>query len=195
MNDFHTNEQAYRPHNCRVSRVLNANRYAARTCPARRTPSVATYSECVSSRPNPDPAETGPADLDYPGAELFLPPKGPGSLASLLRRALAAVIDWVIALLIVRAFVDTSGSSAVESFAPLGLFLLMHLVLVGTLGSTIGHKVVGLQVIAQNGQPAPLKQVLIRTLLVGVFFPAIFTANDGRGFHDKAAGTMTLLGR
>ena len=149
----------------------------------------------MSSRPDSDPGP-GPAEgLDYPGAELFLPPKGPGSLASLLRRALAALIDWGIALLIVRAFVDTSGSGAVESFAPLGLFLLMHLVLVGTLGSTIGHTIVGLKVIAQNGEPAPLKQVLIRTLLVGVFFPAIFTAGDGRGFHDKAAGTMTLLTR
>mgnify|MGYP003771609727 CR=1 FL=1 len=150
---------------------------------------MGTYSECVSTRPN------DPADLDYPGAELFLPPKGPGSLASLLRRALAAMVDWVIALLIVRAFVDTSGPGAVESFAPLGLFLLMHLILVGTRGATIGHTIVGLRVLAQNQEPAPLKQVLIRTLLVGVFFPAIFTASDGRGFHDKAAGTMTLLTR
>lgn len=71
----------------------------------------------------------------------------------------------------------------------------MHVVLVGTLGSTIGHKVMGLRVMAQNGEPAPLTQVLIRTVLVGLFFPAIFTASDGRGFHDKAAGTMTLLVR
>ena len=31
VNAFHTNEQAYRPHNCRVSRVLITDRYAART--------------------------------------------------------------------------------------------------------------------------------------------------------------------
>lgn len=163
--------------------------------PGSRTGRPASYSERVSSRPAPDPGPGPAADLDYPGAELFLPPKGPGSLGSLLRRALAALIDWFIALLIVRAFIDTGDSRAAESFAPLALFLLMHVVLVGTLGSTIGHKVMGLRVMAQNGEPAPLTQVLIRTVLVGLFFPAIFTAGDGRGFHDKAAGTMTLLVR
>ena len=31
---------------------------------------------------------------DHPGAQLGLPPRGPGSLATLVRRALAAIIDW-----------------------------------------------------------------------------------------------------
>ena len=141
----------------------------------------------------PDPA--GEPD-DYPGAALLLPPRGPGSLASLLRRGLAALIDWGIAQLIVIGVfnIETTRGGA-QSFAPLGGFLLMHLLLVGTIGSTIGHRIVGLAVLAQNGEPAPLKQVLIRTGLVALFFPAIFTAGDGRGFHDRAAGTMTLLMR
>lgn len=121
---------------------------------------------------------------------------GPGSLASLLRRALAAVIDWLIAQLIVIGLFDvqvTAGGA--KAFAPLGVFLLMHLILVGTLGTTIGHRVVGIQVAAMEGGAPTPRMVLIRTLMVALFFPAIFTASDGRGFHDRAAGTTTLRSR
>lgn len=117
-------------------------------------------------------------------------------MASLLRRALAGIIDWLIAQLIVIAVFDiqvTQGGAA--AFAPLGMFLLMHLVLVGTLGTTIGHRIVGVQVTAQEGGAPTLRMVLIRTLMVGLFFPAIFPASDGRGLHDKAAGTVTLRTR
>lgn len=154
------------------------------------------YSECVPSRPSPPPAPEPVGPDDYPGAALLLPPRGRGSLASILRRALAAVIDWGIAQLIANgAFGIETTRGGSGSFAPLGIFLLMHLVLVGTVGTTIGHRIVGVQVLAQNGAAAPLKQVLIRTGMVALFFPAIFTASDGRGFHDKVAGTMTIRSR
>ena len=84
------------------------------------------------------------------------------------------------------------GSSAL---VPLGLFLLVHLVLVGTIGTTIGHKIVGIEVRAQDGGSMSPKQTLVRTLMVALFFPAILTANDGRGLHDKAAGAMTVRTR
>lgn len=133
---------------------------------------------------------------DYPGATLGLPPQGPASLAPILRRALAAGIDWALCQLIAIGLLDVSpadgGSSA---FVPLGLFLLMHLVLVGTIGTTIGHKVVGVEVRAQDGGAMTPKQTVIRTLMVALFFPAILTVSDGRGLHDKAAGAMTIRTR
>ena len=129
---------------------------------------------------------------DDPGAEFGLPPRGPGSLASLLRRALAAIIDWLLAQLIVIGVfgvqVDQGGAAA---FAPLGVFALMHLLLVGTIGTTIGHRIVGIGVSALDGGPPRPGQTVIRILMVILFLPAVFTASDGRGFHDRAAGTMT----
>lgn len=146
--------------------------------------------------PSPSATPSGDHVDDYPGATLRLPPRGPGSLATILRRALAAVIDWMLCQLIAVGLLDVSpdagGSSA---FVPLGLFLLMHVLLVGTIGTTIGHKIVGVEVRAQDGGPMTLKQTMIRTLMVALFFPAILTANDGRGLHDKAAGAMTIRTR
>jgi uncharacterized RDD family membrane protein YckC len=143
-----------------------------------------------SSTPSQDP----PAD--HPGAVLGLPARGAGSLATLVRRALAAIIDWILSQLIVAGLLeipmDEGGAGA---FAPLGLFALMHLLLVGTLGTTIGHRVVGIGVRALDGGPPRPQQALVRTVMVVLFFPAVFTASDGRGFHDKAAGTMTIRTR
>lgn len=117
-------------------------------------------------------------------------------MATLLRRALAAIIDWMLSQLIVLGLLDIpmDGGGA-GAFAPLGVFALMHLLLVGTLGTTIGHRIVGIGVRGVDGGPPRPQQALIRTLMVVLFFPAIFTASDGRGFHDKAAGTMTIRTR
>jgi uncharacterized RDD family membrane protein YckC len=140
------------------------------------------------STPTPQP--------DHLGAELGLPARGPGSLATLLRRASAAIIDWLLAQLIVVGFfgvqVDAGGAAA---FAPLAVFALMHLLLVGTLGTTIGHRVLGIGVSALDGGSLRPGQTVIRTLMVVLFLPAVFTASDGRGFHDRAAGTMTVRTR
>ena len=139
---------------------------------------------------------TPSAPPDHPGAELGLPARGPGSLATLLRRALAAIIDWLIAQLIVIGLfgveIDQGGAGA---FAPLGVFALMHLLLVGTIGTTIGHRVVGIGVSGLDGAPLRPVQTLLRTVMVVLFLPAVFTASDGRGFHDRAAGAMTVRTR
>ena len=50
--------------------------------------------------PQHPPASPQPGS-DSPGAALGLPAQGPGSLAPLLRRALAAIVDWALSQLIV----------------------------------------------------------------------------------------------
>ena len=133
---------------------------------------------------------------EYSGQALGLPKDGPGSLATLLRRGLAAIIDWVIAQVIAIGVFGTSpGDGGSASFVPLGIFLLMHVLLVGTIGGTIGHRIVGIEVRSRNGERIAPIQTLIRTFMVALFFPAIFTASDGRGFHDKASGAMTIRSR
>jgi uncharacterized RDD family membrane protein YckC len=142
------------------------------------------------------PTSEQPADGDLPGAGLGLPARGRGSLASLLRRALAALVDWLLAQLIVVGLFDvTIDDGGVAAFAPLGLFALMHVLLVGTMGTTIGHRTVGIEVRALDGGAVRPGQALVRTLMVVLFFPAVFTGGDGRGFHDRAATTMTLRSR
>ena len=64
--------------------------------------------------------------------------------------------------------------------------------LVGTAGYTLGHRVVGLRVLSLDGQRARPFQVVVRTLLLCLFLPAMFWDKDGRSLHDKAAGTLIV---
>ena len=133
---------------------------------------------------------------DDPARALGLPAQGPGSLAPLLRRALAAIVDWALRQLIVIGLLDIPmDEGGAGSFAPLGVFALMHLLLVGTIGTTIGHRVVGIEVRSLDGGALRPMQTLVRTVMVVLFLPAVFTASDGRGFHDKAAGAVTVRTR
>jgi uncharacterized RDD family membrane protein YckC len=43
-----------------------------------------------------------------------------------------------------------------------------------------------------SGAPAKPVQVVVRTALLCLFLPATFWDHDGRGLHDKAAGTVIV---
>ncbi|MDO5724181.1 MAG: hypothetical protein Q4P33_07285 [Flaviflexus sp.] len=105
------------------------------------------------------------------------------TLAPLPRRLVALVIDWVAAMAIARGFLNY------QPFEILGVFLVMSIVLVGTMGGTIGHFLTGIAVRRMGGGlPGPLKAVGRQALLCLVV-PGIFTVADGRGFHDALMGT------
>ncbi|PWD49870.1 RDD family protein [Serinibacter arcticus] len=101
------------------------------------------------------------------------------------RRLLALAIDWGIAVAISAGFFDY------EPLVTLGIFAAMTLLLVGTVGFTIGHRLLGLRVyrILDGGSPPRPLQTLVRTLLVCLALPAVIPGPDGRGLHDLAAGT------
>ncbi len=114
-------------------------------------------------------------------------------------------IDWVLSLLVSSAFfVDPAFDQTVATaperillagapFATLGVWAVQHLLLVATLGSTIGHRVVGLRVVRENGaSPVGLLKALIRTLLLALVIPAVVWGPDGRGLHDRVAGTRIV---
>ena len=73
----------------------------------------------------------------------------------------------------------------------LGMFALENLLLVSLTGSTVGHRLLGMQVWQVRKGTFPL-QVLVRTLLLCLFVPALVTSKDGRGLHDVAAGTKIV---
>jgi uncharacterized RDD family membrane protein YckC len=124
-----------------------------------------------------------------------MPRTGAGAMGRFGRRLVGVVIDWTLCQLIAAALfgvplpfagVATGRDSAIL----LGLFALENLLLVGTLGYTVGHRVVGLQVRSQDGQAVRPFQAVVRTVLLCLFLPAMFWDRDGRGLHDKAAGTL-----
>jgi uncharacterized RDD family membrane protein YckC len=126
-----------------------------------------------------------------------MPRSGRGSMARFGRRLVGVLIDWtacqLIAAALFRVPLPFAGvASGNDSLVLLGLFALEHLLLVGTTGYTLGHRVVGLHVLSLDGQRARPFQVLVRTVLLCLFLPAMFWDKDGRSLHDKAAGTVIV---
>jgi uncharacterized RDD family membrane protein YckC len=122
-----------------------------------------------------------------------MPREGRGSMGRFGRRLVGVVIDWALCQLLAYGLFDKAfGVAGAGSFLPLAIFAVENLLLVGTLGSTIGHRIVGLRVVSTDGRAARPLQVLVRTVLLCLFLPAMFWDKDGRGLHDKAAGTVIV---
>lgn len=136
----------------------------------------------------------------FSGQRLGLPPQGPGSVASLLRRMIAILVDWTLCQLVATGLLDLTWGEVVgaQAFAPLGLFVLLNLVLVPTIGTTPGHRLLGIRVASLDGdgqQPPPPGRAALRALLLALFVPAIILDADSRGLHDKAARSVVVNAR
>lgn len=139
------------------------------------------------------PQAAEPED-DYAGQRLGLPPEGPGSIARLGRRFLALFIDWGLSMLVAGAFLGyrLAGGSGSNTFGPLIVFFVENVLLVGTIGTTIGHRIAGIRVMAADGGYAGPVRALERSVLLALFIPAAVWDRDNRGMHDRLAGTMIV---
>src|SRR3954447_25023978 len=84
----------------------------------------------------------------YPGERLGRPEDGPRSLASFGRRLVALVVDWAVALLVAGGLLR---HVPVGQFGPLLVLLVENVVLVGTAGATLGHRLLGLRIERLDG--------------------------------------------
>ena len=125
-------------------------------------------------------------DGHWPGQRLGRPRNGAGSIARPGRRLGAIAIDWALCSLISAAFFGYDGT------ATLGIFALEQMLLVGTLGYSVGHRVFGMQVQRLEGRPAGLGAAIVRTLLICLVIPAVVFDEDQRGLHDRAVGTALV---
>ena len=123
----------------------------------------------------------------YPGERLGRPEDGPRSLASFGRRLVALVVDWAVALLIAGWLLRGAG---LAQFGPLLVLLVENVVLVGTAGATLGHRLLGMRVETLEGRaPGPVK-ALTRSVLLCLAIPPLVWDGDQRGLHDRWAGTL-----
>ncbi len=140
----------------------------------------------------PDAQRTDAAD-DFPGRRLGLPRQGTGSVGRFGRRLVAVFIDWTMCQLVAyAAFGVTVGQGNSGSWAPLGIFAAENLLLLSTLGSTFGQRLLGLQLASVTGGRASVVQILLRTVLLCLAVPALIWDRDQRGLHDKAASTVLI---
>ncbi len=149
----------------------------------------------------------GRGDGDAAGAGLGLPPTGSGSLARLGRRVVALSVDWVACLAVSAVLLPVRDDGLFllrgDSLGTLAVFAVENLVLVATLGHTLGHRLLGLQVrrVVRTAPgatpqtvagPVGVVAALVRTLLLCLVLPAVVWDSDGRGLHDRAAGTVLV---
>jgi uncharacterized RDD family membrane protein YckC len=113
----------------------------------------------------------------------------------------ALFVDWTIATLVVIVVVNPSAPSVFEivsvlpAWAQPAIFALMNLLFVSTTGSTMGHRLLGLQVRVVGAGPGEMVGFVrgaVRTVLLCLVIPAIVWDADGRGLHDRAAGTVIV---
>lgn len=125
------------------------------------------------------------------------PVEGPGSIARLAPRAVALLIDWALCSVIAMGLLGYRwGGSGAEGFKPLAVFAVENLLLVSTLGMTLGHRIMGMQVQRVSDGAAPgLLAGAVRTVLLCLAIPAVVTDSSGRGLHDKLAGTVIVRSR
>lgn len=122
-----------------------------------------------------------------------LPESRRATLAPFGRRVVAIFIDWAMCNIVAIGFLHYQfGGNGTDGLIPLAVFAVENVVLVGTLGFTVGHRVLGLHVVRLDGSPAGLVAALIRTVLLCLAVPALIWGRDGRGLHDRAAQTVIL---
>ncbi len=125
----------------------------------------------------------------YPGQRLGLPQDGPGSAAGFGPRILAIVIDWLPCTVAAQLLTTNPASSA------LALFAALTAISIALLGRTPGHAAAGLRVARLDGRAAGVGPAVIRTVLLCLVIPPVVYDADGRGLHDRAAGTTVLRTR
>ena len=122
-----------------------------------------------------------------------MPENGPGSLARFGRRLVAVTVDWFLSTVIAAGLMGYRlGSGGLGPFKPLAVFVVMNLLLVGTLGFTIGHRLLGIRVVCVGGASAGPLRAAVRTILLALVIPAVIWDRDTRGFHDKLARTVPV---
>ena len=102
------------------------------------------------------------------------------------RRILAICIDWGLCYLIAIAFFHANSN------AILGAFFVEQVVLVGTLGYSVGHRIVGIHVQRLGGGPPGLLAGVVRAGLLCLVIPAVIADADHRGLHDRAMKTILV---
>jgi uncharacterized RDD family membrane protein YckC len=121
----------------------------------------------------------------YPGERFGLPEEGRGSVATIGRRLVALLIDWLLCSVIALAFFHSR-------LWTLPIFAAETYLLTALTGFTVGKRLLGIRVVRIDGRPVGFVWALVRTVLLLAVVPALITDHDLRGLHDRAANTIVI---
>lgn len=98
----------------------------------------------------------------------------------------AIFIDWTAALAVSFAFFATSNLATLLIFA--GTTFLFQ----ATLGTTLGHWIVGVGCRTADGRIPGFARAAVRTVALCLLLPAVITDADRRGMHERWSGTYIV---
>ena len=117
-------------------------------------------------------------------------PEEPGSApASMSRRFGALVVDWLLCLLASNLFADPFR----DGWAPVLLLIAVYAVFVGLFAQTPGMALTRLRCVSYADKGAVgVPRAALRGLLLCLVIPPLVMDADGRGLHDRAAGSIVV---
>lgn len=124
-----------------------------------------------------------------------MPPSGAGSVAGFGRRIVALFVDWIVCVLIASAVTRHAafdGRDPVNPGWPVLVLAIEYIALLGTVGTTLGMRLVGIGVRRLDGGRVAWLWVVVRTVLLLLVIPAVVYDRDQRGLHDRAAGAIAV---
>ncbi|MFM6974211.1 MAG: RDD family protein [Agromyces sp.] len=122
-----------------------------------------------------------------------MPEHGVGSVARFGRRLVALALDYALAG--VAALLAAPYERPEWNIATLVIFAMTQVLFIATLGGSIGHRALGMRLVAIDGSWVGWRRPMIRTVLLVLVIPALVWDSDQRGFHDKVAGTVLVVTR
>ena len=142
----------------------------------------------------PGEYEDPDAPARWPGEKLGLPQSGSGSLAPVGRRALAVLIDWILAALVASLIVHLTPAFGGHALVGYLVWVLLGILTGWLFARTPGMMALGMGVarLDNPGERVGFWRAAVRTILTAFFFPAAMVDSDGRGIHDRATGTVVI---
>jgi hypothetical protein len=179
--------RSVRPAQARAASAGPASAGPASAGPARTgTAQTGTAQLTAPATPGTNQATSTKTKTEaYPGQQFGLPERGPGSVASMPRRIVALLIDWLLSMVI--AYWLTKSQ-----FWTIAVFAVEVYVLTALGGSTVGKRLVGIRTVRIGGGPIGFGWSLVRTAILLTVVPALLTDRDLRGLHDRASNTIVV---
>jgi uncharacterized RDD family membrane protein YckC len=120
---------------------------------------------------------------EIPGAPARPEPAGGG------QRLIALFIDWILCLLVASLY----ASPYQASWPPVVLLVLVNTVFLGLFGQTPGMRLARIRCVSYaDGGAIGLLHGFYRAVLLALLIPALIADDEGRGLHDRAAGSIVV---
>jgi len=117
--------------------------------------------------------------------------------ATFLRRLVAVLVDWFASILVSVLvagwlFPGVEYGSSASALLTLGTFFVEVALFTALIGGSFGQVLLRLRVVRVDGGRLGPLQCLVRTALLCLVIPAVVYDTQGRGLHDRAAGSRVV---